>query len=888
MPGAKSKKKVGKDRLDKFYHLAKDQGYRARSAFKLIQLAKKYDLFQGARSCIDLCAAPGGWTQVAAKNMPSGSIIIGVDLAPIKPIRGAVCMQCDITTQQCRTMLAKELKGNKCDLVLNDGAPNVGASWAKDAFGQAELTLHACKLACDFLSPGGAFVTKIFRSGDSNSLLWVFQQLFNKVEVTKPQASRQVSAEVFVTCLGFKAPHKIDPRFFEPKWVFMETVEDQQKASTLNDYCKSAMKKRRGGYEEGDEYRVITATQFMEDKRPAELLVRSHKMVFPPEAMYLQEHKLTTEEIFHICEDLQVAGKRELSILMKWRLKILREQESEKKTRAEEAKKIAKDALKASKDLDGPDAASDDDVVMDNGSEKGSDAEGSNDGLDDTLDAQLRKEKAESKRKRRMKKKMEWRKKMSFGTFDAAADTLEPDLFKASKRSKNALDEADMYLREKDFDSDASDSDVPEDDENEVEDLYEGKSRLEQMELDMAISMEVGKALMSKKQEQRELKGKKETRRARVTADWSRELEHFNDNLEKKAEAQYMDDQKDSDDDEEDLEEDDKTMEEKREVLRADRWFSQEIFGDLEMGDGEAQPNPEPEENSEEEKEESKVVELDDSELPQLPMTDKQKRKIKRKRELEKAKARGEIESDPEDFEEVPAEEAVPLDEHANPVLVKPEEPEELAETLAMGSMMIQKKARMDLIDAGFNRYAFNDAENIPDWFTEEERLYNKPELPVSKELMQEFRAKLREINARPIRKVAEAQARKKKRLTLRMEKVRKQAKSLAECTEMSAHMKTKQVAKLMRTHGKKEERVKVYSRTNAGGGGKVNLGKGNKAGKGAGKVNMKGAKVKLVDKRMKKDKRAMKRITKKGGSAKKQKGKGGKGRKNNKKKGKK
>lgn len=881
-----TKKKVGKERLDKFYHLAKDQGYRARSAFKLIQLAKKYDLFKGARSCIDLCAAPGGWTQVAAKNMPSGSIIIGVDLAPIKPIRGAVCMQCDITTQQCRTMLSKELKGNKCDIVLNDGAPNVGASWSKDAYGQAELTLHATKLACDFLSPGGAFVTKIFRSGDSNSLLWVFQQLFNKVEVTKPQASRQVSAEVFVTCLGFKAPAKIDPRFFEPKWVFMETIDDKQSASTLSDYVKSAMKKRRGGYDAGDEYRVITALQFMEEKRPAELLVRSHKMVFPPEAQHLNDHKLTTEEIHAICDDLQVAGKRELSLLMKWRMKILREQESEKKQRADEAKAIAKDALKASKELDGSDAESDDDVVMDDGeSQSGSDSDGEDGGLDDTLDAQLRKEKAEAKRKRRMKKKMEWRKKMSFGTFDAAADTLEPDLFKASKRSKNALDEANQYLREKDFDSDASDSDVPEESDDEVAEMYEGKSRLEQMELDMAISMEVGKALMSKKQEQRERGQKKETRRQRVTAEWSRELEHFNDNLEKKAEVQYMDDQKDSDDDEEDFEEDDKTMEEKREALRADRWFSQEIFGDLEMGDGEtAQPNPEAEDD-EEEKEESKVNELDDSELPQLPMTDKQKRKIKRKKELEKAKARGEIESDQEDFETVPAEEAVPLDEHANPVLVKPEEPEELAETLAMGSMMIQKKARMDLIDAGYNRYSFNDAENIPDWFTEEERHYNKPELPVSKELMQEFRAKLREINARPIRKVAEAQARKKKRMALRLEKVRKQAQSLAESTEMSAHMKTKQVAKLMKKAGKREERVKVYSRTNAGGGGKVNLG-GKKAGKGKGKINMAGAKVKLVDKRMKKDKRAAKRISK-GGAAKKTKGKGGKGRKNNKKRGK-
>lgn len=114
----------------------------------------------------------------------------GVDLVSIRPIPRVATFAADITSANCRNLIRSEVKDWKADVVLHDGAPNVGTAWIQDAYSQSELVLMSLKLAVEFLTKGGTFVTKVFRSADYNNLLWVFGQLFGKVEATKPPSSR--------------------------------------------------------------------------------------------------------------------------------------------------------------------------------------------------------------------------------------------------------------------------------------------------------------------------------------------------------------------------------------------------------------------------------------------------------------------------------------------------------------------------------------------------------------------------------------------------------------------------------------------------------------------------------------------------------------------------
>lgn len=260
--------------------------------------------------------------------MPANSLIVGVDLSPIKPIPKVITFQSDITTEKCRATIRQHLKTWKADTVLHDGAPNVGTAWVQDSFNQAELVLQSMKLATEFLIEGGTFVTKVFRSKEYNKLLWVFNQLFTKVESTKPPSSRNVSAEIFVVCRGFKAPKHLDPRFLDPRAVFAELAE-QAPNNEAKVFKPEVKKRKRGGYEEGDytQFKEIPASQFIETIDPIAILGSYNKLSFEQPRngdvalAALDKMPDTTEEIRICCADLKVLGRREFKLLLKWRLK---------------------------------------------------------------------------------------------------------------------------------------------------------------------------------------------------------------------------------------------------------------------------------------------------------------------------------------------------------------------------------------------------------------------------------------------------------------------------------------------------------------------------------------------------------------------------------------
>lgn len=178
--------------------------------------------------------------------------------------------------------------------VLHDGAPNVGSAWVQDAFTQVELVLASLKLAVEFLAPGGTFCTKVFRSKDYNSLMWVFNQLFNKVEATKPPSSRNVSAEIFVVCQGYLAPAKIDPKLLNAKHVFSDydlttttgqnplltvgegaiSTQDTLTPASLNVFQPEKKRRNRDGYDEGDLtlYKECGAMEFIRSRDPIGVL----------------------------------------------------------------------------------------------------------------------------------------------------------------------------------------------------------------------------------------------------------------------------------------------------------------------------------------------------------------------------------------------------------------------------------------------------------------------------------------------------------------------------------------------------------------------------------------------------------------------------------------
>ncbi|GAB6028736.1 hypothetical protein CHUAL_004556 [Chamberlinius hualienensis] len=784
------KTKVGKQRRDKFYHLAKETGYRSRAAFKLLQLSRKHGFLRDSTVLVDLCAAPGGWLQVASKNMPVPHIIIGIDLAPIKPIPDVISLREDITTPKCRQALKRELQTRKADCFLNDGAPNVGQNWLLDAFTQARLTLSAFKLASEFLRKGGWFITKVFRSKDYNALLWVFQQFFKKVYATKPSASRLESAEIFVVCKGYLAPDKIDPKFMDPKSVFAE-VELEPSATKLNIGHPEKTKAKAEGYRTGDYtlYHRVSVTQFVEGKSHIELLNDCSEITFDNEV--IANHRLTTDEIKECCKDIKVLGRKELKLILTWRKNLRKE-------------------LYPDKD------------------EKGTKADESTDeeAEDEKIDREIEELKIEEAREIKLKKKKvlserrKLRDKMNLNMIlpkDEPVVSEDVSLFQlvTIKNRKQLEEEAEKdvaFLDEHLEDSDEEEevkSKLPKylayERSDDLPDDYDDNSD-EDMDSD-ADSMELINS-----------------REIRVNS---------NENIEEVKEDETGNPL---------ITDLDNATEDEKNRRKVALWFGKESFAGLDDED-DAGPSTEngfaPKSFKDDDDDDSSSSDDSDFDIENdpRPVANSQKEK---KRILRDAKKDG--------FEIVSQSTSV-----AQPKSKKKKSNLD-CEGLALGSLLIRsKKSKRDIMDLGWNRYTNND-ENLPNWFAKDEEKHYKKHLPVTKDMVSDYKEKLKEINARPIKKIAEAKARKKKRSMRKMTKVRKKAENVSESLDLSNKEKMEQIKAIYKRAGvgakPKKEMAYVVSKKGLA---------GKRVSRPAG---VKG-RFRVVDPRMKKDERMRKQLDK-------------------------
>jgi 23S rRNA (uridine2552-2'-O)-methyltransferase len=195
-----SKNWVKRQLNDPYVARAKAEGYRARAAFKLIELDEKFHFLKRGARVIDLGAAPGGWAQVAVKR---GCKVVGVDLLPIEPLTGAMFFQMDILADETPRVLIDALNGAP-EIVLSDMAANTTGHTKTDQIRTGALAEAAAEFALEHLAPGGTFVTKAFQGGLDSALLARLKQSFAKVSHAKPAASRAESAEVYVVAMGFR------------------------------------------------------------------------------------------------------------------------------------------------------------------------------------------------------------------------------------------------------------------------------------------------------------------------------------------------------------------------------------------------------------------------------------------------------------------------------------------------------------------------------------------------------------------------------------------------------------------------------------------------------------------------------------------------------------
>jgi len=197
-----SKNWVNKQRRDTYVRQSKVDGYRARSAYKLIEIDEKFKIFKGGLTVIDIGAAPGSWSQYASKVVKNGKIV-SIDLKEMEPIDNTVQIKGDFTEDETQQKIKEFLIG-KSDVVMSDMAVNTTGIKNIDSIQTGELCKEAMIFSKDIISNGGFFVSKIFMGGSFNEIGQRGKKIFKEVKVFKPKSSRKDSKESFIICKNLR------------------------------------------------------------------------------------------------------------------------------------------------------------------------------------------------------------------------------------------------------------------------------------------------------------------------------------------------------------------------------------------------------------------------------------------------------------------------------------------------------------------------------------------------------------------------------------------------------------------------------------------------------------------------------------------------------------
>ena len=193
-----SKNWVNKQRRDIYVRQSKIDGYRARSAYKLMEIDEKFSIFKGGLSVVDIGAAPGSWSQYAVKKIKNGKLI-SIDLKKMESIEKSIQIQGDFTEDSIKDEILKSSEG-KVNIVMSDMAVNTTGIKNIDAIQTGELCMEAMIFSKDILQQDGNFISKIFMGGSFNEIVAKGKEIFKEVKIFKPKSSRKDSKESFIIC----------------------------------------------------------------------------------------------------------------------------------------------------------------------------------------------------------------------------------------------------------------------------------------------------------------------------------------------------------------------------------------------------------------------------------------------------------------------------------------------------------------------------------------------------------------------------------------------------------------------------------------------------------------------------------------------------------------